>query len=437
MKKKVKSILLVLFSVVASLFLFAGCELGETLEEALASRNLTVSVTYYANGGQFTSNSQDVCKLYYEADNLPLNIGAGGSREDYESGGAAFSGPITAENAVNRKYYEFLGWYHAQKDENGAYLKEEIKSDDGKTVKSVIYYATEELVDFKQTLPKGDYVFVAKWREIPKFVVQLVCDTPDVEMSVKGICDEMKEKTSLKHGDTVRTFRFDENGKTDSIDISAAPFTADGYTLINYYYDEACTQPLSGTITRGEMNEDKTVYLRVATGVWTVVKNANDFNKVNWGKADARYWIANDINASSLASKVPPSTVACEVQGNGFTISGMTYKRAGIGKTDKVSLFGEIQATAKIENLTFADLKITYEIKIVPNENDGGSIYTVFTSLSESATITNVRLTGTMSISKASTAGDLDKSAIRCFGGYATDEDYTDENGFVSEIVIK
>lgn len=447
MKKRVKSILLVIFSVIASLFLFAGCELGETLEDALASRDLTVSVTYYANGGTFTSNSEGVCKLYYKGNTIPLNIGAGGSRNDYEEGGAAFSGPITAEGAVVRAHYEFLGWYHAEKDADGKYVKygengNVLTEEELSANKDLVYTykATDEKVDFTQRLAeKGDYIFIAQWNEIPKFVVELVCDNENVEISIEGK-DELQGVNSLKHGDFVRTFRFDDNGKTDSIDIAVAPFqiTNGVYTLINYYQDEACTQPLKGIIERpADMTEDKTVYLRVATGKWTVVRSADDYAKINW-KSENKYWIANNIDASKK-SAVPPSGVNCEIQGNGFTIDSMTYSRDKIGKSDNVSLFGEIGATAKIENLFFTNLKIEYEIKTVPTEYDGGSIFVVFTSLNSDAKIKNVSLNGTMSISKASTAGDLDKNAIRKFGGYDSDEAYISETngqGFVSNIAI-
>ena len=51
MKRRMRTKLIVLLMAILSLFVFAGCSMGESLDEALATRDLTAQVTYYANGG--------------------------------------------------------------------------------------------------------------------------------------------------------------------------------------------------------------------------------------------------------------------------------------------------------------------------------------------------------------------------------------------------
>ena len=67
MGRKFKKTLIVLLLALCALFVFAGCELGETKDDALALRGLDPQVTYYANGGRFEKNNQKkVTNFYYK-----------------------------------------------------------------------------------------------------------------------------------------------------------------------------------------------------------------------------------------------------------------------------------------------------------------------------------------------------------------------------------
>ena len=58
MGRKLKKTLIVLLLSLCALFVFAGCELGVTKDDALALRGVSAQVTYYANGGRFEKNNQ-------------------------------------------------------------------------------------------------------------------------------------------------------------------------------------------------------------------------------------------------------------------------------------------------------------------------------------------------------------------------------------------
>lgn len=408
MKKKQKGKILVFLASIVAVFMIGGCSFGESFEDVLANRNLEAQVTYYSNGGEF-EGTPDKKDMYYKSGSKALNIGV-----DNVTNGTA---------QITRKNYQFGGWYYAVLDEDGNLVYE----DEAKTT-----YKLGEAVDFSKPLEKGDHwIIVAKWISNVKVNVMLVCDEG---VSIPVDVEEGEEATSYKNGDIVATRLYDTANLVVNPGDGKAPFKFDDdeYTFVDYYADAACTQPVQWPIQK--QDADVTVYAKYLQGEWNVVRTVKDatnmFNSIAAGK---RYWLARDVDLSGkkIAAK---SIFDGEIQGNGFKISNLNVLKSKITGNSKVSLFGDIQSTAVIENLTLDGLTFTYSLQSSPVE-----IYFVFTSIAEGAKITNVKLSGSMEISKAEThiITNLASGYANClFGGYEKDKDYltaTNNSGFTVE----
>lgn len=408
MKKKQKGKLIVLFASIAAAFMLGGCSFGESFEEVLAGKELDAQVTYYSNGGEFegSSNKKD---MYYKSGLKALNIGV-----DSVTNGTA---------QISRKNYKFGGWYYAVLDEEGNPVYE----DEDKKV-----YKLGDPVDFSKPLEKGDHwIIVAKWISESKVNVMLVCDEG---LTITKEVEEGEEAVSYKNGNVVAVRPYDTADKVVNPGDGKAPFKFDDdeYTFVDYYADAACTTPVQWPIQK--QDGDVTIYAKYLQGEWDVVRSVKDAtNMFNNVKAGKRYWLARNVDLSG--KKVAAKTIFDgEIQGNGFTISNLNVIKSKITGGSKVSLFGDIQGTAVIENLTLNNLTFTYSLQSSPVE-----IYFVFTSLAQGAKITNVKLSGQMEISKAEThiVSNMASGYTHClFGGYATDAEYlaaTNNNGFTVE----
>lgn len=408
MKKKQKGKLIVLFASIAAALMLGGCSFGESFEEVLAGKELDAQVTYYSNGGEFegSSNKKD---MYYKSGLKALNIGV-----DSVTNGTA---------QISRKNYIFDGWYYAVLDEEGNPIFED---EEKKT------YKLGDPVDFSKPLEQGDHwIIVAKWISESKVNVMLVCDEG---LTIPKEVEEGEEAVSYKNGDVVAMRPYDTADQVVNPGDGKAPFRFDDdeYTFVDYYADAACTTPVQWPIKK--QDADVTIYAKYLQGEWEVVRSVKDAtNMFNNVKAGKRYWLARNVDLSG--KKVAAKTMFDgEIQGNGFTISNLNVIKSKITGGSKVALFGDIQATAVIENLTLSNLTFTYSLQSSPVD-----IYFVFTSLAQGAKITNVKLSGQMEISKAEThiVGNLVSSYSNClFGGYATDAEYlaaTNNSGFTVE----
>lgn len=408
MKKKLKGRLIVLFASMAAAFMLGGCSFGDSFEDVIANNNLQAQVTYYSNGGAFEGSS-DKKDMYFKSGLKALNIGV-----DSVTNGTA---------QITRANYHFGGWYYAVLDEDGnpVYEDEEKKT-----------YKLGDPVDFSKPLQEGDHwIVVAAWIADVKVNVRLVCDDG---LSIPVEVEEGEEEVVYKKGDIVETRAYSTADVVVNPGDGKAPFDCDdsAYTFVDYYADEACTKPVQWPIQRQE--EDVTIYAKYLQGKWDVVRSVKDatdmFNGITTGK---RYYLARDVDLSG--KKVAAKNVFDgEIQGNGFKLSNLTVVKSKITGGSKVSLFGDIQETAVIENLTLDNLTFTYSLQSSPVE-----IYFVFTSLAQGAKITNVTLSGQMTISKAEThiVTNLAEGYGHClFGGYQTDEEYltaTNGGGFKVE----
>jgi len=379
--------------------------MGENLDEVLENRNLTVQITYYANGGKFENNSFEK-DLYYQANTKALNIG--------------IVNPTSGSVTVTRNNYKILGWCYV-----------ESVTDEEKGLCTL-----GEEFDFSQPLTEGEKIILgAKWQALNGLKVVMACDEGETILVDKEANKVPEGKDSFKNGDVIGEIAYDSK---DSVSVSAsAPekklFSVANktHTFYGYFWDAECTDPVTGTIKRGE--EQQTVYAKYLKGNWTFVSTALDVTKmlsdVGEGK---RYWIRNDIDCSSI-NGAPLGALNAEIQGNGFALKNLTFNKSLEGSDNKAAMLGDIGSNAKIENLKIENATMNVTLKTAAVVAD---VYFLFTSKAAGATVTNVTVSGTLTIEGPSGAivenmmdGDTVVYDNCLFGGYATDEEYLQEAG--------
>ncbi len=413
MKRKLKRIWLAVCMLLFSLCVLCGCKLGVTLDGLKAEYNLTAQVNYYGNGGLFETNKSEKTIWYSE-----------GMK-------AAPIGEVDAgSTAIKRNNYEFLGWYEIKKDSNGnfLYLDEEAK----------IFQVGAKFDFSNTTLKAGDvYDLCAGWKPHAKVVVKLsVFDDSEARDTESKIA--VSDTVSYGDGDEVYSYSYNANGEVPTATL--APFKAkdDAYTFLSFYADAECQTPVAWPI-RTDMTDSPSddeedaevkntyIYAKYLKGAWTVLKDKSDINDLfSNAAADSRFYLFRDIDCGGR--KVNPiATFGGELRGNGYTISGLKITKTGIGNGEEVALFGHITDSAKITDVTLNDVHVEYTV----TPKSDVKLYYAFASVGAGATVENVRLCGSLTLTykadgedKVTTQNGLETGASWKYGGYATDAEY-------------
>lgn len=416
MKKTFKRILLIALTAIASMLLFAGCSFGITKADLLKEHGLSACVTYYANGetASFTpGNGIREKNVYYPAGVQP-----------YE---------IPKEN-IKQDKHNFDAWYYVELDGEGKpIVLEEFTTSEGKKYYS---YKLGEMVDFsKITLAENDHIYVAAgWVADTSVHVKLVHDG-DKDLQI--MLDPAKElptnspiygKEYVSYGDTVRISNYSRSGELETISSDFLAVKDKAYTFLAYYTDEACTTLVQWPLIK--QDTDVVIYAKYIKGDWTIVNTPKEVKEMfsDVGK-DMHYWLNADIDCTGIEVNAIRGNFACEIQGNGHTISNLTVKRSQ--SSAACSMFGTIAETATIENVAFTGLKLEFTFR--PSTY---SVYFVFTEMKAGAVVTNVTLQGNMNIYNSEDTVflnlDGDNRTNCLYGGYATDAQYeaANENGF-------
>ena len=414
MKKQLKNKLILFLLALLSLFLLGGCSLGSTLNDVKKDYKLTAQVTYYANGGAF-NNSKTQKDMYYTAGSKALNIGV--------------VNPTSGSVSISNSKGEFGGWYFIALDENGAPIAEDEENG--------LYKLTDEAVDFTKALQEGDHWIIgAKWKSLTNLKVQIVVNAGltvpfDAEKKNSSMLlpESVAEKTSVQNGDIIGEFEYNRN---DRVSKKTEPFTvADkSFTFVEYYLDEECTVLAFPTLTSyfEKKDENDKIYAKYIEGDWTIVKDVATAGAMLNSMTSGRYWLISDIDMQNASVNI--FTTSCEIQGNGKKLSNITMRRTegiGAGDNNVYSLFGSVKASAKIENLTLENVKMEYRTV------GACEIYFVCNEIENGATVNNVSVSGTLTV-KNLTGGSVTNLAggfTHClYGGFASDAEYTAENGF-------
>lgn len=407
MKKIFKSKLIMILLTFAAIFTIAGCTFRESLDEYRESNGLDAQVTYYANGGAFEDNTK-VKNIYYKSGQLAFNVG----KNQLASG----------STKILRDDHEFIGWYQVELDENGQPKLDE----NGDMILG-------DEVDFNVPLGKNEHWSVcASWKILPKVKVKLVCeDNEQLEVA------DGDTTIVYKNGDVIKDYSF-VNGEVVSTSKAPATDKNDAYTFYDFYADEACTTAVEWPIKEPEIVDENDVhvyiYAKYIKGSWTFVKTAEDVKSMFSNTTSKyHYYLRNDIDCEGLKISTV-SLFNCELQGNGYTISNLEVEKSSANATTKLALFGEIDKNAKIENVNFSDIQITYST--FPDAMINA--YLVFTALSKDAVITNVSIDAEVTIKLVGNKAFVANIPVSSdgvanltkwkFGGYETDAEYIAEN---------
>lgn len=450
MKAKFKPLIILIAVFICSLIagVAAGCAIGEeTAQDFADKRGLTCPVTYYINGGNFTLG-QDVedysYKTIYYAPNTPiLNIGVVETT----------STPVIW---LRRTGYLFLGWRYCLLDEDGNPVLTDM---DGNSIK----YLSNGTADMTETksgrevqLPESrkkflatpdpdqpGYAFdngnvvvkenqhlflVADW--IKDVEIQYILDIGENnKMTIDLTKGETTEEVELNNGDVIETVSF---GKSDSKTIdpsNAITYNAlDGtvkvksHSYISLYLEPNGVKPIikgnenatfekpEADLSKPEEDRNIKIYARFFEGTnWQGVRTVNEFAGMLRETGSNKYFIVNDIDcAGTNISPKGGATFRHSIEGNGCTISNIKVGQQTPSNGGNVSLFGRLDAGAKIEDLTIENIE--YErINII-----GGRtvpLHVLFASVDTTATLTNFKVDGTVKVT-VNRADKTDKQAV-------------------------
>ena len=450
MKRKVRAILVLILSMLASLFILTGCEIGVSLDEIISENNLVARVTYYAgyvdesdeenpivNSGNFGEKTYKK-DIYYRNNSPIFNLGDPNS--SLETGSIDFE----------RKNYRFLGWY--QMVENPNYIEGETPETERfltEEINGELYYKLGNPVDFSGLrITSGEHWHIcAMWRRDLKVNVKLACaelgENETIDATVDG------ENVSFKNGDILKSVNYENDGSLGRLTLEPLNNPLNG-TFLEYYVDAACTIPWTDRKYEKQDQTDDEVFAKYIKGVWELIRTAEDVKNTMFEKqevsADKKFYLMNDVDFATLSnSTVKPFTLfEGELKGNGYTIRNLCVEEKGLTNLNR-ALFGDITSTAKISNVTFENASFEYET----SRNSGGrknnvntwykpSIYYAFTSLDQNAEVVGVAIDGSMKISLGSCTAVLnmwqdatnkdalfDKDTNFKFGGFQTDSAYT------------
>ncbi len=453
MKKSLKLKLITLLALVASLFILAGCSLGYTVDEFTAQNKLVARISYYANGGAFNgvaTNAEKPRELYFKEGQKALCVLDDEAKESDLSEKpnlnkpSIFSGSLT----IARKDYILDNWYLVDLDEEGNPKYDEETGD---------LLVTDELFDFNVTvLQKGDhYHIAAKWTVVQKLDVYVSCEEgleiPALDGQGKPELDEEGNPVVYKNGDYLRSYNYYYDAITRKMvakPITNLPLlTAVETATFVEFYDVATggTQEniVSWPVEMPENPEkdaegnpiNQKIYMTFLKDEWNIVKDAESATAIFSNPAKNHYVIKDIDCAGSNAAAKPVSTnrtFSGSVIGNGYTLSNMKVVSPGTSgqistNFGDVSLFGEIGATAKIENITFKDLAVSYKTAISVQTQ----IHYFCTEIKEGATLNAVKIDGgsmTLDLARdteiTNLQGEGEGFLDRCyiFGGEGTDE---------------
>jgi hypothetical protein len=143
-----------------------------------------------------------------------------------------------------------------------------------------------------------------------------------------------------------------------------------------------------------------------------VLRTKNDVKTLFSSKAEnseTKFYLSNSIDAENV-TVYPRAKFAATLEGNGYTISNLTLQST-LSQTSVSALFGNIQETATIKDITFADLTVTYnsrpnmgigdEYQNQHNEKwtHGYEAYLVYATRAMGSVVENVVINGNMTVS--------------------------------------
>lgn len=224
-------------------------------------------------------------------------------------------GTVSVTNAA-RTGYTLLGWFRGEETDGEVTLGAEFNFD------------TEKVYEERLTLYAG-------WTKSNAFII--------------------------RYDDQQRTVYARDDGSFRQ------PNSYSGYTIIDYYWDEALTQKVEFddrgySLNNPEFNSERDeimVYTDWLKGNYTLVRTAADMIGI---KANSNLYLLGDVDLSGTATNVVDVFLGT-IEGNGFTISNWSVARTTPGTETNFGLFTQLSGAA-FRNVTFENCTVTSPVFI-------------------------------------------------------------------------
>lgn len=388
--KRIKPLIFLIAVFITSLAaaLIAGCRIGQPQNLNPDKDGLTAHVTYYSNGGTFsTTGDNKRFKDFFFFPGTPIvNIG-----ED------------EVENVtIARSGYVFTGWQYCELDGDGLpkyydgedYANQLPAGRNG--TPSITNADGSEIADYQKEFfvkPTGEAVFSASRPTLEDGEHIYVCATwaEDVRIQYKLVTEDgqplVLDGLQFNNGDVLCEASFGggtqatlhpDNPDTTTNLLNNKKFNLDStsHTYLSLYKDEDCTMEYAegDKIDKPEGDESAVVFVKYIKGDWTVIKTAqgrNDgvttmFNRLNGSQ---NFYIHRDIDCTgrTVTIRLGQSTFNGEINGNNHTITGLTFystpSDATLNNGGTGSVFGKFGATANVHDLTLKDIKVQVSVR--------------------------------------------------------------------------
>lgn len=434
MTKKIKVLLLAIFSALCLSCALAGCVGVPDFGEITAGYDSYI-IEYYANGGKFGSatSTTSVSSIYIKgnssSDTIPFYETNDEANEENTSMMVLYTG------------YDFVGWFLPETYETGdhagefhyTYTYEEdgqsktvdvfkVKDKNGDDLTDSTYdrpvfaragmEETERILESSVTLVATE-TEVTKAYRVEKNTKLTVCAVwrPSLKIVYKLACEEgktykdTKSNREFKNGEVLYETNFGNGVTGQPMDI--APRTLAGATFIATYtspdFAEVANlldRPSDDDYDPATYDPEKKhifVYCRYLDGAdWTVVKNdsssvKNMFSQLGTGK---KYFLLSDVDCSSVTIDLKRDTQEANatILSDGVTLKNLKFARADVVKNNlSLSPFGSIGDEFSISNVTIENLTIE---KVTGSQSF--SLFAISSSVSNKAKFDKFAITGTI-----------------------------------------
>ena len=387
MKQRFRRVFIATTMMVAALTsgIFAACSYENDQEAIKKEEGYSYCVTYDANGGTFGSNSTRTYALVKENSLTP----APGyvdqktqatvklpTRRDYQ---LIDEVKDDGDEDENEEAILTRSWFVAKTDDKGNVIYE------GEGENKVAVLESETPWNFAKDKVTKDITLVAQWREVFRFTICLV------DTDAEGARVEKEIRTySVDPGDTIGDKLYNKDKELGTI-VRRADYikvSVSNYTLLDFYMDEAFTQPFAldyqhpgrheeqETVINPETKEEETttistnvvkIYVKYLSGRYDLISNKN----LKTLSEASKWYLLEDVdytgkNWSSL------DTFGGVIYGNGYTIKNLTVESIAMkpnGAYNTHSIFGKMNGSlqnVKFDNVTL-NVRTQYGTK-VPGE---------------------------------------------------------------------
>jgi len=232
--------------------------------------------------------------------------------------------------------YDFDGWYFPVLDGEG----KPVIGEDGRV-------QLKERIDFATYRVTSDVTLYANFAV--KYKLTVLGKTEDGE-------DLTLKNETVYRGAT---------GTQQSEPFGTEAARADGYTLVEYYEDEALTQKFSFPYTYGE--EDKTIYAKFLQGDWNLVETPDQFNSAL--RDEKNIYLRSDLDYTDV--KWTARAYSGKIRGNGHTVSNIACEWTGRRGDYDFYLFRFLGAGFEVHDLTFENVMLRFTASVNPMNETG------------------------------------------------------------------